>query len=62
MGEDEVAEFAGFRQALRAERLSDAGLGVVRMVDVKMNPPCTVVVVQVMIQIPQVGAEGRLVG
>ena len=47
--EDEVPEFAGLGQTLRAERFTDAGFGVVRMVDVEMNPPRAVVVVEVMI-------------
>ena len=59
--EDEVPEFAGSGQTLRAERFTDAGFGVVRMVDVEMNPPRSVIVVEVMIKIPQISAESRRV-
>ena len=62
MIEREVAEFAGPGQALGAERLTDPGLGVIGAMEVKMNPPRAVVVIQVVIQVPRVGAEGEGAG
>lgn len=60
--EGEVTEFACLSQATRAKRLTDSFFGVVGTMDVEMNPPRTVVVVQVMIPIPRIGAESKRAG
>lgn len=62
VGESDVAELAGGGQAICAERLANAGLGVIRTMNVEMEPPRTVVVVQVMIRVPRIDAESERIG
>ena len=56
--ERHIPEFTGDGEATGAQGLADAGLGVVRMMDVEMNPPRSIVIIEVMIAIPRIGAEG----
>lgn len=62
MRQCEVAELPGRGEALGSERLTDAGLGVIRTMEVEVNPPRSVIVEQVVIQIPRIDAESEHTG
>ena len=62
MSQGDVSEFPGCGNALRPERLPDAGLSEIGTMDMEVYPPCPVIVKQMVIQIPRVGAEREDVG
>jgi hypothetical protein len=62
VSEREVAQFTGRGQAPCAEGLADSFFSEIWTVNVEMDPPRSVVVIQVMIKVPRISAEGQGVG
>jgi hypothetical protein len=62
VSEREVAQFTGRGQAPCAEGLADSFFSEIWTVNVEMDPPRSVVVIQVMIKVPRISAESQGVG